>query len=67
MQENILQRMLTKFSLIFRNETLDLDYLLDTVRAQQELDLAITASDYVNIPEAFWQLLHQIMSTSQKL
>ncbi len=67
MQEDILQRMLTKFSLIFRNETLDLDYLLDTVRAQQELDLAITASDYVNIPEAFWQLLHQIMSTSQKL
>ncbi len=67
MQEDILQRMLTKFSLIFRNETLNLDYLLDTVRAQQKLDLAITASDYVNIPEAFWQLLHQIMSTSQKL
>ncbi len=59
MQEDILQRMLTKFSLIFRNETLDLDYLLDTV--QQELDLAITASNHVNIPEALITGLQELL------
>ncbi len=59
-QEDILQRMLTKFSLIFRNETLDLDYLLDT--AQQELDLAITASNHVNIPEALITGLQELIN-----
>uniref|UniRef100_A0A9J7YV53 Integrase core domain-containing protein n=1 Tax=Cyprinus carpio carpio TaxID=630221 RepID=A0A9J7YV53_CYPCA len=56
-QEDILQHMLTKFSLIFRNETLDLDYLLDT----QELDLAFTASNHVNIPEALITGLQELI------
>ncbi len=59
MQEDILKHMLTKFGLIFRNETLDLDYLLDT--AQQELDLAITASNHVNIPEALITGLQELI------
>ncbi|XP_016326655.1 uncharacterized protein LOC107676593 [Sinocyclocheilus anshuiensis] len=59
-QEDILQHMLTRFSLIFRNETLDLDYLLDT--AQQELDLAITASNHVNIPEALIMGLQELIN-----
>ncbi|XP_065107367.2 uncharacterized protein [Paramisgurnus dabryanus] len=60
-QEDILQHMLTKFSLIVRNEALDLDYLLDT--AQQQLDLAITASHHVNIPEALIRGLQELINT----
>lgn len=60
MKEDILQHMLTKFTLTIQNETLDLDYLLDT--AQQELDLAITASNHVNIPEALITGLQELIN-----
>ncbi|NP_001108034.1 uncharacterized protein LOC100136843 [Danio rerio] len=59
-QEDILQRMRTKFNLISRNETLDFEYLLDT--AKQQLDLAITASNHLNIPEALITGLQELIN-----
>lgn len=59
-QEDILQRMLTKFNLICRNEAIDLDYLLDV--AQQELALAINASNHVNIPDNLIRGLQELIN-----
>ncbi|XP_057187724.1 uncharacterized protein zgc:174680 [Triplophysa rosa] len=59
-QEDILQRMLTKFNLICRNETIDLDYLLDI--AQQELALATAALNHVTIPEQLIESLRELIN-----
>uniref|UniRef100_A0A9J8A393 Integrase core domain-containing protein n=1 Tax=Cyprinus carpio carpio TaxID=630221 RepID=A0A9J8A393_CYPCA len=59
-QEDILQRMLTKFNLICQNEAIDLDYLLDV--AQQELALAINASNHVNIPDNLIRGLQELIN-----
>lgn len=59
-REDILQRMLTKFNLICRNEAIDLDYLLDV--AQQELALAINASNHVNIPDNLIRGLQELIN-----
>ncbi|XP_026063257.1 uncharacterized protein LOC113046621 [Carassius auratus] len=59
-QEDILQRMLTKFNLICRNEAIDLDYLLDV--AQQELALATNASNHVNIPDNLIMGLQELIN-----
>lgn len=60
MQEDILQCMLTKFNLICRNEAIDLDYLLDV--AQQELALAVNASNHVNIPDHLIRGLQELIN-----
>lgn len=55
MQNEVLLRIQARFSLILRNETLDMEYLLDV--AQQELSLATMAADHLNIPPS---LIHSI-------
>lgn len=59
-REDILQRMLTKFHSICRNETIDMDYLLDV--AQQELTLAIAASNHVDIPAELIRSLQELIN-----
>ncbi|KAJ8290634.1 hypothetical protein GJAV_G00015570 [Gymnothorax javanicus] len=60
-REEILQRIQARFSLILRNETLDLDYLLDV--AQQELSLATVASYHINIPLELIDSLQELINT----
>ncbi|XP_076858392.1 uncharacterized protein LOC143512217 isoform X1 [Brachyhypopomus gauderio] len=57
----ILQRIQTRFSLILRNETLDLDYLVNV--AQQELSLATMASHVLNIPLELITSLQELINT----
>lgn len=61
MREEILQRIHRRFSLILRNESLDLDYLLDV--CQQELLLASAASQYLNIPVELINSLQELVVT----
>lgn len=59
--EEILHRIHARFSLILRNEMLDLDYLLDV--AQQELSLATVASHHLNIPLELINSLQKLINT----
>lgn len=59
-RNNLLQRIQTRFSLILRNETLDMEYLLDV--AQQELSLATMAADHLNIPPELIRSLQELIN-----
>lgn len=52
-----------RFTLILRNETLDLEYLMDV--AQQEYYLATMASQHLNIPPELIHSLQQLINTLQ--
>ncbi|KAG9283128.1 hypothetical protein AMEX_G1866 [Astyanax mexicanus] len=58
--DEILQRVQRRFSLLLRNETLDLDYL-KTV-AQQELSLATVASHHLNVPAELINSLQELIN-----
>ncbi|KAF3859015.1 hypothetical protein F7725_021414 [Dissostichus mawsoni] len=60
-REEILQRIQARLSLILRNLSVDLDYLLDV--AQQELSLATMASHHVNIPQELISCLQELINT----
>lgn len=59
-QEEILQRIHVRFSLVLQNEAIDLDYLLDV--AQQELSLATVASHHLNIPQELINNLQELIN-----
>uniref|UniRef100_A0A8P4GUA6 Integrase core domain-containing protein n=1 Tax=Dicentrarchus labrax TaxID=13489 RepID=A0A8P4GUA6_DICLA len=59
-RNELLQRIQTRFSLILRNETLDMEYLLDV--AQQELSLATMATDHLNIPPELIHCLQELIN-----
>nr|XP_054600126.1 uncharacterized protein LOC129164370 [Nothobranchius furzeri]XP_054600127.1 uncharacterized protein LOC129164370 [Nothobranchius furzeri] len=68
-REELLQRIRTRFSLVLRNESLDLDYLLDVT--QQEYSLASMASHHLNIPteilNGLWDLINILSLPVQSL
>lgn len=62
-RQEILQRILNRFTLIVQNETIDLDYLLDV--AQQEHYLVTAASQHLSIPAELLSSLQQLISILQ--